>query len=139
VQGKNCIAIYFQGSSNHRSVVSPFPTHLVLSIIDVPAVNQIVFTIKDTSTNQLFNASIPYRGGLFYGMYTQLEWQPCCNRYPIQEYALDGSLYAVQITPLSGPKMLLSSSYMLPFVLDAPPSWSFSYYQDSVDGYQQTA
>jgi len=137
VVGRNCEAVYFLGSGTSQSVPSPFPTHLVLTILDAQSSNEIVFTIKDTTTSQVFNATIPYSGGVFYGTYTQLEWQPCCNRYPIQEFKFDGSLYGIQITPLSGPRTSLSSSYMLPFVLDAPPTWNFAYYQDSTDGYQQ--
>jgi len=137
VVGKNCEAVYFLGSGVGRSVPSPFPTHLVLTILDAQSSNKIVFTIKDTSTAQVFNATIPYSGDAFYGAYTQLEWQPCCNKYPIQEFKFDGSLYGIQITPVSGPRTSLSSSYMLPFVLDVPPTWNFAYYRDSTDGYHQ--
>jgi hypothetical protein len=43
------------------------------------------------------------------------------------------------ITTLSGARQTLTSSYMIPFVLDAPPTWSFGYYQDSAGGYQQVS
>jgi len=28
---------------------------------------------------------------------------------------------------------------MVPFILDAPPSWNFGYYDDTSQGYQQLA
>jgi hypothetical protein len=141
VEGVNCVAIYFQTNTPvpNPGIVSPMPTHLVLSIVYERVARQIVFTIDDTTIGQVFTASIPYGGTPFYATYTQMEFQPCCNKYPIQEYNLQGSIYAVQITPLSGPKTTLTSSYMLPFVLDAPPTWNFGYFQDSIHGYQQTA
>jgi len=141
VEGKNCVAIYFQTNTPTVSpgIVSPMPTHLVLSIVYEQATNQIVFTIDDTTIARVFTARIPYSGTPFYATYTQMEFQPCCNRYPIQDYTLQGSMYAIQIVTLSETKMTLTSNYMLPFVLDAPPSWNFGYFQDNVNGYQQTA
>lgn len=141
VEGKNCVAIYFQTNTPapNLGIVSPMPTHLVLSIVYEQVAKQIVFTIDDTTTSQVFTSSIPYGGTPFYATYTQMEFQPCCDKYPIQQYNLQGSIYDVQITPLSGPRMSLTSSYMLPYVLDAPPAWNFGYFQDSVNGYQQTA
>jgi hypothetical protein len=141
VEGVNCVAVYFQTNTPVPSpgIVSPMPTHLVLSIVYEQVAKQIVFTIDDTTTAQIFKSSIPYGGSPFYATYTQMEFQPCCNKYPIQEYNLQGSIYGVQITPISGPRATLTSSYMLPFTLDAPPTWNFGYYQDSVHGYQQTA
>jgi hypothetical protein len=142
VEGKNCIAHYFLNSNSphiQQGIPSPSPTHLVLSIVFEQAAKQVVFTIVDTTTAQTFTASVPYGGDPFYGMYTQMEFQPCCNAYPISQYSLDGSVYGIQITTLTGARQALTSSYMLPFVLDAPPSWNFGYYQDSTSGYQQVS
>ena len=135
VKGKNCEAVYFTA----KPVTTPPGTHLTLSIVFEQVSHQITFTINDTTTSELFTASIPYHGGPFYGMYTQLEWQPCCSTHPIGTYDFDGSLYGIQITTLSDTKQTLGSGYMLPFVLDAPPSWNFGYYQNSLVGYQQRA
>ena len=139
VEGKNCGAVYFLPHGGRLGVSSPSPTHLVLSIVFVPALKQIEFTIKDTSIGKVFAATIPYRGGSFYGMYTQMEWQPCCSNYPIGQYRFDGSVYGIRITTNLGATEVLTSSYMLPFILDAPPSWNFGYYQDSMNGYKQVA
>ena len=141
VPGKNCVAHYFLNSNSphiQQGTPSPAPTHLVLSIVYQMAAKQVIFTIRDTTTSQVFNASIPYSGDPFYGMYTQVEFQPCCNTSPIQDYQLSGSLYDVKITTLAGSTQGLPASYMLPFVLDAPPVWNFGYYLNSTFGYQQT-
>ncbi len=142
VPGKNCIAHYFLNSNSphiQQGIPTPAPTHLVLSIVYQETAKQIVFTIRDTTTAQTFSASIPYSGDPFYGMYTQLEFQPCCNTSPIQDYQFSGSVYDIKITTLAGGTQGLNSSYMLPFVLDAPPAWNFGYYQDSALGYQQVS
>ena len=140
VPGKNCFAHYFLSSQNpavEPGVFSPPGTHLVLSIVYDLNANYINFTILDTSINEQFSATIPYSGTPFYGMYTQLEFQPCCNTSSIQSYKVSGALYNMQVTTLSGNTQSLPASYMLPFTLDAPPSWDFTYYQNSSAGYQQ--
>ncbi len=142
VPGKNCFAHYFLSSQNpavQPGVPSPKGTKLVLSIVYDVSAKQITFTIRDLSTSQVFTASIPYSGTAFFGTYTQLEFQPCCNQFPIQDYMINGKLYDMQITMLSGSTQPLPASYMLPFILDAPPSWSFTYYQNSSAGYTQLA
>ena len=142
VPGVNCFAHYFLPSNNpavQQGIPSPQGTHLTLSIVDNQSAKDIVFTIVDTTTSQTFSASIPYSGTGFYGAYTQLEFQPCCASYPIQDYQINGALYNMQITTVSGSTQSLNSSYMLPFVLDAPPSWGFTYYQNSIAGYQQVS
>jgi hypothetical protein len=140
VPGVNCFAHYFLPSNNpaiQPGIPSPQGTHLTLYIVDDQSTKDIVFTIVDTTTSQTFSASIPYNGTAFYGTYTQLEFQPCCATYPIQDYKINGELYNMQITTVSGQTQSLNSNYMLPFVLDTPTSWDFTYYQDSVLGYQQ--
>ncbi|MDG6995817.1 MAG: hypothetical protein JRN52_07835 [Nitrososphaerota archaeon] len=140
VPGVNCFAHYFLPSNNpavQPGIPSPQGTHLTLSIVDNQSAKSIIFTIVDTTTSQTFSASIPYNGTAFYGAYTQLEFQPCCASYPIQDYQINAALYNMQITTISGQTQSLNSNYMLPFVLDAPPSWDFTYYQNSVSAYQQ--
>jgi len=142
VPGKNCFAHYFLPSMNPAvvpGVPSPFGTHLVLTILDDVANSSVVFTIVDTTIAQTWTASIPYGGTLFYGMYTQIEWQPCCSNFPIEDYAFSGVLYNEAITTATGAVQGLTSDYMLPFILDAPPQWSLTYYRDSVLGYDQLA
>ena len=142
VPGKNCFAHYFLPSNNPAvvpGVPSPFGTHLVLTILDDVTNKSVVFTIDDTTIGQTWVASIPYSGTMFYGMYTQIEWQPCCSNFPIADYQFSGVLYNEAITTAAGAVQGLSSSYMLPFTLDAPPQWSLTYYQDSALGYTQLA
>jgi len=140
VTGRNCIAHYFLPSQKpaiQPGVYSPQGTKLVLSIVDDQNAKQVNFTIKDLTTKQVFTDSRPYNGTLFFSSYTQLEFQPCCNQYPISDYKVNGALYDMQITTQSGSVQPLPASYMLPFVLDAPPTWSLTYYQGSSAGYTQ--
>jgi hypothetical protein len=133
VPGVDCSSYYF----------SPIPTptppgsHIVLTITDDTAARKIRFAIVDTTIGKTFRFSIPYSGSLFYSTYTQLEFQPCCNTFPIQDYRFTGSLYGLQITTRGGQTEGLTAGYMVPFILDTPPSWDFTYYQSSILGYQQ--
>ncbi len=142
VPGKNCVAHYFLNSRSpaiQSGVASPAGTHLTLTIEDDVSSGMVTMTIVDTSINQLFTTSFAYGGGVFYGMYTQIEWQPCCSNFPIEDYAFSGVLYNEAITTTTGGVQGLTSSYMLPFTLDAPPRWSLTYYLDATLGYDQLA
>ena len=55
----------------------------------------------------------------------------------ILSFQINAMLYNMRITTLLGQTQTLGSSYMLPFTLDAPSSWSLTYYQNTVSGYQQ--
>jgi len=133
VPGVDCESTWF---APHPTATPP-GSHLVLSIVDDWVAKKIRFTIADTTIGQTFTTSIPYRGSLFFSTYTQLEFQPCCNRYPIRDYQFTGSLYGLQITTKDGKTAGLTGGYMLPFILDTPPSWDFTYYQTVISGYQQ--
>ncbi|MEM3655085.1 MAG: hypothetical protein QXP58_01015 [Thermoprotei archaeon] len=140
VPGKNCFAHYFVSSQNPAvlpGVPTPNNSVLTLSIVYLESQSEIVFTIRDLNTSTTYIATIPYNGTPFYGAYTQLEFQPCCDLYPISQYRVDAQLLQMQIVTLSGEKMMLPPSYMLPFTLDAPPTWSFTYYSGQQAGYQQ--
>ncbi|HUI86684.1 MAG TPA: hypothetical protein VLY21_05990 [Nitrososphaerales archaeon] len=136
VPGINCVPSYFVG---RLGIPSPSHTRLVLSIVINPSKGQIVFTIVDSSTSQTFSASIPYDGSAFYGAYTQMEFQPCCAKSPISDYALKGQLFDMRIVTAGGQTQTLPASYMLPFSLDAPPSWDIAYYQNATSGYSETS
>ena len=143
VNGRNCIAHYFLHSMNAHilpGIASPPETHLVLSIADNTANHSIDFQIVDTSVQPVayFNASVPYSGSAFYGMYTQMEFQPCCNTSRIDAYQLSASLYNLQLLNGTG-EVPLTADYMVPFVLNAPPTWSLTYYDEASLGYQQVA
>lgn len=141
VEGTNCVAHYFLSSNNpapqYGFQAQPNST-LSLSIVDNPSNKSIFFQIVyyAPGVTKYFNATISYTGTEFYSTYTQLEFQPSSS-YPINEYYFNGTLYNMaygnsmsSLTPLNG-------SYMLPFILNAPPSWSFEYFQDSISGYNQ--
>ena len=142
VPGKNCFAHFFLPSNNpavQPGVPSPAGTHLVLTIEDDVANTAIFFTIVDTTIGRTWEASIPYSGTMFFGMYTQLEWQPCCSNFPIEDYHFSGALYNEQIVTADGNVQALKADYMLPFTLDAPLAWSLTWYQDATLGYDQIA
>jgi hypothetical protein len=136
VPGVNCAPSYFVG---RLGVPSPSHSQLFLSIVFKPVNKEIVFTIVDRSTSQTFSASIPYDGSAFYGSYTQMEFQPCCNTSSIADYKLKGQLYNMNVVTSAGQSQSLPASYMLPFSLDAPPSWDFTYYQNATNGYTQSS
>ncbi len=144
VNGRNCIAHYFLHSMNAHilsGIASPAETHLVLTIADDVANHSIDFQIVDTSVQPVayFNASVPYSGSAFFGMYTQMEFQPCCNTSPIQDYQLSASLYNMRLTDAKAANVPLTAEYMVPFILNAPPSWNFNFYDEANLGYQQVA
>ncbi len=87
-----------------------------------------------------WNATIPYEGTEFFGSYTQIEWQPCGPNYPIADSSLNARMCGLTISDgnLSAPE-LLGATYMLPFVLGTPLSWSFTYHDGSCAGYAQRA
>lgn len=134
VPGINCESNYFFSG---RGISTPPGSELILSIVWSGADQDIVFTIRDKTTSQTFSSEIPYSGGGFYASYTQMEFQPCCNKYPITDYKFRGSLFNMQITEMSGKSEYLSANYMLPFTLDAPTSWNFNYYVGSNAGYNE--
>jgi len=143
VPGINCKPYYSwptqSGGPGRKGISSPQGTKLTLSIVWDSGLQSLTFKIVDDSTSSVFETTIPYYGGAFYSTYTQIEFQPCCANFPISSYMLDGSIYHMQITTVKASSIQqLSSSYMLPFSLDTPPSWTLTYYQDSIAGYVQT-
>jgi len=141
VPGKNCVAHYFINSSSPAigsGFYSPNGTRLSLTIAYITQEKEIFFQIIDYSVSgnlMYWNATIPYNGTEFYGAYTQLEFQPSSS-YPIQQYYFSGSLY--NITVGDGiTQVPLSNSYMLPFELNAPITWSLTYYGSAENGYNQ--
>jgi len=142
VPGKNCFGHYMMSSANsaqHAGVGTPAGTHLVLTITYDAVVKKIIFTIVDTTIGQTFTQTISNNDGPFYGVYSQIEWQPCCSDFPIEDYHFSGILYNNTITTLNGSVQVLKSDYMIPFAIDAPPNWSLTYYQDNIAGYRQLA
>jgi len=118
---------------------TPGGSTLVLSITWVSASSEIVFSIDDLTINTTWTHAIPYTHGGFFGAYTQMEFQPCCNSSAIGNYALDGELSNMTTTTTGGATASLPASYMLPFQLDSPPSWFLGYYQGSAAGYDETS
>ena len=144
VPGINCEAHYRwpsqDGGPGFKGVPTPAGTKLILSIVYEPKISSIFFQIKDASTSQIFSTSIPYYGGPFYSTYTQMEFQPCCAEYPISSYKLQGQLFDMRITTIQGgTPEYLSAHYMVPFTLDAPPTWNLNFYENSTSGYSETS
>ena len=144
VEGTNCFAHYFL-SSNNPAVQSGFKTpdgtRLGLTIQDIPAEKMIVFQIIDynmTGQDRYWNATMPYSGSEFYGTYTQMEFQPVAESH-ILDYHFNGSLYNMTYGSSTSDMTLLNNSYMLPFTLDAPATWSLTYYSGQEAGYSQIA
>jgi hypothetical protein len=130
VPGVDCEANSFTGDFS-----TPLGSVIILSILYESSSHKIEFKEVDTTISKTLTATIPYSGGAFYGAYTQMEFQPCCNQYPITDYGLRGSLFDMQITPVKGSPEPLNSTYMIPFNLDTPTSWDLTYYQNSAAGY----
>ena len=134
VPGVDCEA---QGFVNQVS--TPPGTQLVLSILFKPSSHEITFIENDITISKKYEVSIPYNGGAFYAAYTQMEFQPCCNSYKINDYKLSGSIFGLEITTTSGKTMQLPASYMTPFELDTPTSWLLEYYQGTPAGYNESS
>lgn len=132
VPGKNCESTNFV-----NSVSTPPGSTLELSILWESSAHKILFRIVDTTIGVTWQHAISYKGGGFYGAYTQMEFQPCCNNHPIADYALTGSLSDMVVTELNGTVSPLSAGYMLPFLLDAPPSWDLTPYFGATASYVQ--
>lgn len=142
VEGTNCIAHYFLNSNNpavQPGFSTPDGSMLSLTIQDQPSNKSIFFQIIDYSAPvgyRYWNASIPYNGTEFYATYTQMEFQPSSS-YPINDYYFNGTLYNMSYGNSMSTLQPLNDSYMLPFTLNAPPTWSLTYYNDGISGYQQ--
>ncbi|HLH85523.1 MAG TPA: hypothetical protein VKU79_01495, partial [Thermoplasmataceae archaeon] len=143
VAGTNCIAHYFLHSMN-PAVQPGFPTpnntRLGLTIIDNISGKHIFFQIIDYSVqgnDRYWNATIPYNGTLFYATYTQMEFQPVAESQ-ILNYHFNGTLYNMTYGNSFSSMTMLNNSYMLPFTLDAPDTWSLTYYNGEA-GYTQIA
>lgn len=141
VPGKNMIAHYFINSSSPAvgsGFFSPNGTELSLTIQYLVHENEIFFQIIDYSVSgnlMYWNATIPYNGTEFYGSYTQLEFQPS-STYPINDYYFNGSLYNITVGD-GAVQVPLNNSYMLPFELNSPATWSLTYYGSAQNGYNE--
>lgn len=146
VPGVNCFAHYFLNSNNpavQPGFHSPPGSTLVLNIIDSPANKTIAFSITDMSVplssgDRYWNATISYSGTEFYATYTQLEFQPSSS-YPISSYYFNGTMNGIAYGSSFSSLSALNESYMLPYTLNAPPGWSFTYYSNQAAGYRQIA
>jgi hypothetical protein len=134
VPGVDCESTNFVAATS-----TPPNSTLVLSIVWDQAAQEISFVIDDVTLGVTWSHVLLYTHGGFYGAYTQMEFQPCCNTSSIGSYALDGELSDMTITTVHGVTQLLPASYMLPFQLDAAPSWFLGYYAGSTGGYAETS
>ncbi|MEM0159048.1 MAG: hypothetical protein QW812_06010, partial [Thermoplasmataceae archaeon] len=119
---------------------TPDNTKLGLTITDNTSAKEITFQIIDYNVSgdtRYWNASIPYSGTQFYATYTQIEFQPVAESQ-ILNYHFNGTLYNMTYGNSYSDMHLLNNSYMLPFTLDAPSTWSLTFY-NGVSGYGQIA
>lgn len=131
--GGECEAHYFDGFGG---VSSPSPTNLVLSIVWDSASSQVVFKIVDETTSQTFEQTIPYLGGAFYAVNTQLEFDTAKNSP--SDYKMQGSFFDFQITPVgSASPQYVNSTYMLPYFVNSPPTWDPTFFNNGIFGYNQ--
>lgn len=133
VPGVNCESTYFDTG---KGIATPPNSVFNLTITETP--NSIEFLIYDVNTSQLFTQTIPYNGAPFYATYTQLEFQANA-KFSISQFQFQGSLFDMHIFTTSSRDDYLGANYMLPFVLDTPPTWNFNYYVTSTTGYNQTS
>lgn len=144
VEGTNCYAHYFIHSNSpalQPGFQTPNGTMLGLTIQDMPAQKHIMFQIVDysvTGSNMYWNATMPYQGTQFFATYTQMEFQPVAESQ-ILNYHFDGTLYNMTYGSSQSGMTLLNNSYMLPFTLDAPQTWSLTYYDGNTAAYDQLA
>ncbi len=142
VGGKYAIATYFK---NHPSsdfmpgFTTPNNTALGLTIQYLPSEKLVLFQIVDytvTGEMRYWNASVPYDGPEFCSAYTQIETSSM-SASQLSEYRFNGSMsnisYGSDITNL----IPFNNSYMLPFSVDTPSTWSLTYYNDGMSGYRQ--
>ncbi len=134
VPGVNCKPYYF---TTLKGISTPPGTLLNLTISEAPTT--LTFYIDDMNTSQVFTQAIAYNGNPFYSTYTQMEFQPCCAKYAISDYQLEGSIFGMHIITTTGQTETLKANYMLPFELDAPPTWNLNYYVGSMSGYNEVS
>lgn len=134
VPAGNCEGYSFPGTP---SLQIPNGEQVILSIVYNPKAQQITFTEVYPSIKKTLTETISYTGSDFYGAYTQMEFQPCCNSYPIGDYKLNGSIFGLEITLTTGQTEYLPASIMIPFNLDAPKSWDVHYYVNATAGYNE--
>jgi hypothetical protein len=142
VPGHACVPNYFGHPHSWHGFSSPNGTVLLLTIRDNLTGHTIDFSLIDSSVvgpNRTWTSSIPYNSTEFFGVYTQLEWQPS-SRFPINLFSLNGSIDNLTTSGgnLSAPTPL-TPGYMIPFAIDSPTNWNFNYYRTASSGYNQTA
>jgi hypothetical protein len=109
---------------------------IILSIVFNKNSQSILFKEVFVNIHKTLSQSVPYSGGPFYSLFTQMEYQPSSS-YPIGDYKISGSIFGVQITENSGVREYLPASYLLPFNIDTPTTWDVHYYVNSTAGYDE--
>jgi len=83
-----------------------------------------------------WNVSVPYIGTEFYAAYTQIETS-AMNGSQLNDYRFNGSMYNISYGSSFSSLVPLNSSYMLPYSIDAPPTWGLTYYNNQTASYRQ--
>jgi hypothetical protein len=85
---------------------------------------------------RFWNTTVPYSDPEFYTTYTQLETSSL-DQSLLGEYRFNGTVFNISYgSDISG-MIPLNNSYMLPFSIDTPATWSLTYYSDASAGYRQ--
>ncbi len=134
VEGNNCEAQYFDGIGG---VATPTGSVLTLSIVWQSSTKHVLFNIVDKTTGKTFSESIAYSGSAFVSALTQFEFESYA-KYPIAEYKANLVVSGYEFTKVGSStpqKMNLSELY--PSLVNAPPTWDLTYYNNATAGYQQ--
>lgn len=59
------------------------------------------------------------------------------NGTQLNEYRFNGTMFDLSYGSSILDMIPLNSSYMLPFSIDSPGTWSLTYYSDATSGYRQ--
>ena len=142
VGGNNAIAVYFKNYISPDFMPgfnTPSGTVLGLTIQYLPLEKMIFFQIVDynkTGDTRFCNASVSYSGPEFYAAYTQLE-TTSMGESQLNGYRFNGTVFDITHGSDFSNMTSFNSSYMLPFSIDTPVTWSLTYYNNYVSGYNQ--
>lgn len=142
VGGKDAIAVYFPTHAQEGvfpGFITPNYTLLGLTIEYIPTEGKIFFQILDYNVSgsaRYWNATVAYNGPEFYATYTQLE-TPNMSQSQLTRYHFNGTMTNITYGSDFSSMSPLGNGYMLPYSINAPTVWSFTYYDGNSAGYHQ--
>lgn len=142
VGGNNAIAIYFKNYASPDFMpgfVTPAGTVLGLTIQYLTLEKKVLFQIIDYNVSgkaRYWNTTVRYSGPDFYSAYTQLE-TGSMGQADIAQYHFNGTMFNLTYGSDISAMTPFDNSYMLPFAVDTPSTWSLTYYSNNIYGYHQ--